>query len=68
MILHWILVISGCCAVVGFWAYVLEVLQDRISIRTKWSDLSGYQWEVTLLTIVGAIVFLGTLITGAILK
>jgi hypothetical protein len=66
--INWILLISGVCAAVGFWAYMLEVIQGRIQRRTSWSELTFYQREVAALIILGSTVFLGTMIVGAILK
>jgi hypothetical protein len=66
--INWILVISAICATVGFWAFTLETIQGRIQRRTPWSDLNHYQIELAVLTILGATVFVGTLIVRAILK
>ena len=66
--INWILVISGIIGAVGFWAYVLEVLQNRVGRYTTWKELNHYQMELAVLTIAGWTTFLGTLIAAAILK
>jgi ABC-type transport system involved in cytochrome c biogenesis permease subunit len=66
--IYWILVISGICAIVGFYTFLVEAFSGRIQRFTPWSELNHYQMEVAVLTIVGTTVFVGTLIVGAILK
>lgn len=63
-----VMLISAVCAVVGFWAFMLEVIQGRIQRATTWSELNFYQREVAALIILGSAVFVGTMIVGAILK
>lgn len=66
--LNWVLLISMVCAIVGFWAFTLELIRGRVHRRTTWKQLDSYQREITAFTIVGAATFLTTLIIGAILK
>ena len=64
----WILVISACAGIVGFWAYTLEVLQGRVKRSTPWSGLDSYQIWFAVLTLVSISIFLASLVVGAILK
>lgn len=63
-----ILLVAGITTLVGFWAYMLEVIQGRVGRYTTWCELSGYQFEIALMTIVGSITFIVTLIVAAIIK
>lgn len=66
--LVWTLIISGSVSVIGFWAYTLEMLQGRITRFTRWQDLNSWQLELVIMTAGGVIVFLLTLIVGAIIR
>ena len=66
--IDWILVISGCIGAVGVWAYTFEIIRGKVTLATKWKDLTGHQLEVSILAVGGALVFLVTLIVGVILK
>ena len=66
--IHWLLVLSAVVGIVGFWAYTLEVMRDKISRFTRWSDFDSYQSFVAWMMIGGIITFFITLVVGAILK
>ena len=66
--INWILVISGCCALVGFWAYTLEMIRGNVTFSTRWKDLAGWQLETFVLAVGGFLVFLTALIVNAILQ
>jgi len=68
MYIHWIMVLSAVAGIVGFWAYMLEVIQGRIQRYTTWAELNRYQTEVAAVVIASPIVFIGALNVGAILK
>lgn len=66
--LIWTLIISGSVSVIGFWAYTLELLQDRVAWSARWRDLNSWQLELVIMTAGGVIVFLSTLIVAAIIR
>lgn len=64
----WILLISFMTAVVGFWAWTLEVIHGDVDNNTTWSELNTAQWEYSIMMIGGSLVFIISLIITAIQK
>jgi hypothetical protein len=66
--INWILTISFIVVVVSGWAWIFEVMQNRIKRFTTWKELDRYQWVIAGLTIAGTLTFIGTLIVACIFK
>lgn len=68
LVINWVLVISACVGAVGLWAYILEVIQGRITRYTTWKELNIDQLVLAIMVIAAPIVFVSALIVGAIIK
>jgi hypothetical protein len=55
-------------AYMGGAAYFFEVTGNRVSMSTKWSDLDTYQLIAAFLAIGGILLFITSLILGALTK
>jgi hypothetical protein len=48
--------------------YLFEYAMGRVTMKTLWKDLDGHQLQSTVLVIIGVVMFIGSLIAGAVLK
>lgn len=53
---------------VGGILYLVEYAMGRVTMKTLWKDLDGYQLQLAIFVVGGAAMFIGSLIVGAILK
>ena len=59
------LVASAVGWFIGFCGYTMELIQGRVKVYTKWSELSSHQLDMWVLCMISAITGVGTLIYKA---
>lgn len=51
------------CAPASFVLYLIEAINDRVTLRTQWSQLTRYQWCLVAGVVIGGLGFLGLLLS-----
>ena len=64
--LPWIFILSISMTSVGGWLYLYEVIQGRVDLRTRWSDLDETQWTAVILVGVGIVGLVASLALGVL--
>lgn len=63
-----LIVLGLVMAVIGGGFYLVEFANGRVTMHTRWHELTHFQFDCFVLAVLGIAIFLGALIGSAILR